>query len=115
MATAAPPICPHCGYDLMADRPIERDGLWIDPALRIATWNGQPLGLPGATFTIIYSLVKAWPAYVRTTALAERIGYEGDAPDRMVKTYIHRLRKAGLPIRNITAVGYAWHPTKEPA
>lgn len=101
-------LCPHCGYDLSADKPIERDGLWIDPATRIATWQGRPVGLPGAQFTLAYALVKAWPAYVPIAALADRIGYEGDDPANIIANYVSRLRKAGLPIRTVHGVGYAW-------
>jgi|GEM_PF-5913712 len=107
-----PPICPHCGYDLKQDRPIERDGIRLHPATHSVWWQGVRMHLSPAQFTLLNSIVKGTPDVMSVGMLAERIGYEGDDPGNNVNVHIARIRRKliGIPIKAIWRRGYAWRP-----
>lgn len=105
-------ICPHCGYDLKADKPIERDDVRIEPFTRRVWWKGNEHRLSPVEFIMLSGLVKASPQCLGAETLADRIGYEGDDPDNNIKVYAHRLRRKlpGIPLMTVWGRGYAWRP-----
>lgn len=107
-----PPICPSCGLDFTLDAPISRDGLEIDPRYREARWQGQPVRLGPAAFSILYALAKAAGRTLSHGALMERAGSEGLCIAKGASVRIAEIRRVlpGVPIKSISGEGYAWRP-----
>lgn len=112
-------VCPHCGYDLVADAPVLINDFSMNgPGFPLA-FRGKPLKLTYNEATVCWSLMKVCPAPMKTSVLAERIGSdEGKDPDGIIKVMICRIRKIlrthGLPVPIVTITrghAYAWDPT----
>lgn len=89
------PICPHCGFDLERDEPVDRAGIAIDP-FGICQFHGQPLRLTRSERQILFAIVKADGAILSRAVLAERVGYEGD--HNVVDVFLTRIRNKMKPI-----------------
>lgn len=102
-------ICPHCGADLTKDEPIERAGLSMFPYGN-ARVGGAEIKLTKAESGVLYTLLKAEGQMMPQTAIAERIGYEGDDPAGLINVHINRIRRKlaphwSVPIRSLRGVG----------
>lgn len=70
-------FCPHCGFDLANDEPMERGGLWMDPR-GLCTWRGQVVHLTRSEHIVLWSILKADGRFVTNAILNDRLGYDGD-------------------------------------
>lgn len=101
-------ICPHCGYDLSPDEPINMGGMRFDPRGDVV-WNGEHIHLQPAQRILVYSLLKERGRVLRRVVLAERMGYEGDDPGSLTETQICKLkRKYDFPIETVHGFGVRW-------
>lgn len=101
-------ICPHCGYDLVRDEPIERAGIAMQPYGAVRFHGAEVKLTPGET-AVLWALVKAGGRPLSRAILAERIGYEGDK--NTVDVHLTRIRKklaphGASPIRNLRVFGF---------
>lgn len=111
LLSPAPGCCPHCGHNLDAERRVRIGRLDYDPAGPVS-WGGAPIALTSGERIVLGSLVHARGAIVSRSAIAERMGSEGDG--NVVDVLISRLRKAlsqgGAPrgmVRTCRGRGYA--------
>jgi DNA-binding response OmpR family regulator len=107
------PICPHCGYDLADDEPVETNGVRVDPRGDV-TINGTAVHMTPPMRIILASLLKSGGRTLTIAVLAERIGYDGEIPVNNVQVHLSRLRRAlknhGMPnvIGTIHSIGVRW-------
>jgi len=89
---------------------LERDGLQVDPARRVAKRNGQPLGLSAKEFGVLELLMSAQGRVVSPEELLARGWDEAADPfSNVVKVTVSRLRrKLGDPplIETVPGAGY---------
>lgn len=105
-------FCPHCGFNLERDQPVERDGFVIDPrgAVRFC---GHPVRLTPAETQIMHTLAAADGRSVRVSTILERLGCE-DAQYNRVSVSISKIKRtltqSGIPfpIRSDWGRGYRW-------
>jgi DNA-binding response OmpR family regulator len=104
-------LCPHCGYDLIQDEPIERPEISMQP-YGDCRFHGHTVDLTRAERAILWALLKADGKPVPKTILNERCGYEGD--NNVAEVLLHRIRKKMraahpiVPIKTIWGVGVRW-------
>jgi DNA-binding response OmpR family regulator len=110
---ASVPICPHCGFNLVADRPIERDGWVIDPTGQVA-FEGAVREVKATWAGILYALA-ATPGSITTDALLNRVSDSENV--NVIAVQVSRLRRwlaeAGFPdpiysSRGRGNYGYRW-------
>lgn len=101
--------CPHCGYDLIVDMPIVVNDFAMNGAGHSLLYKGERLPLTHKEALICWALLKAYPEYVSTIVLGERIGSDADDVDNSIKVLISRIRSkfrdAGAP----PAIATGWH------
>lgn len=103
MASQAPPP------DALSEGPLR-----LDPARRLATWNGTPLSLTGIEFAVLQTLVERKGAAVSRDDISQQALGRPLAPyDRAIDVHISAIRaKLGTyadgrgPIQNVRGVGY---------
>jgi DNA-binding response OmpR family regulator len=104
------PLCPHCGYNLRQDEPIELDGFRIDPRGGVE-YLGRRIALQPNSQSFLGTLAKAAPRPVTKEVLGERFGARSE---RSIEYHLTKLRRylaaAGVPspVRNIHGFGYRW-------
>ena len=87
-----PSICPHCGYDLQQDKAIRRWPLQMDPRGSVK-WHGQTINLTPMERMVLWSLLKADGRALNKQILAQRVGYEGDNADSLMRVCVWRIRQ----------------------
>ena len=107
-------ICPSCGYNLDADKVVERDGWRIDPRVAEVEYLGKRHPLCISWVNILHCVCsRSGP--VSAEALLNRISESGDV--RVITTTISRVRRTlrcyGLPvpiagIHRHYGGGYVW-------
>lgn len=112
-----PAHCPHCGYSLVQDEPIKRDGFWID--LRGAVLSPSDdaprvvLGLTRAMVSILHTLASSSRA-VSAEILSERAGLTEHSRSSSLYVLICKMRRVferqgtKAPILTVPMVGYQW-------
>ncbi len=110
-------ICPHCGFDLVRDAPVEIGRMIIEPG---TLWiDGNRVKMTGwIPHLILHSLAKAGGRTLSKDVLMARI--DSDAIDHVLLVYISRLRSYlaphGLDGIIVTDWGKGWHfDTRHPA
>jgi DNA-binding response OmpR family regulator len=102
-------ICPHCGYNLEADKPIER-GPW-SLSLEAAYYKGARVPLTATQAAILYALARA-NRYLTAEALMNRVtDTESDDPGNLIGAHIAHIRKrlgSLSPIETGWRRGYRW-------
>lgn len=81
-------------------------------------YKGIQVPLTPSAASVCWALMKAYPAKMTTSALMERIGYEGETSDfdNIIKVHISRIRKtlreigAPNPIHTMRPHAYIWNP-----
>jgi DNA-binding response OmpR family regulator len=103
-------LCPHCGYDLEQDKPIERAGLSMFPYGNVR-FNGAEVRLTKGESAVLWTLMKAGDTPVARHIIAERYGYDGDGdPVGTVNVLLSHIKQklsvhGEPPIRNRHGVG----------
>lgn len=101
-------FCPQCGFNIKADKPVERDGWRIVPGM--AFYHGAPVALTASMATILHTLAMAAPDPVRTSVLENRSA-RGRYGNGSLKVVISELRKRLgdlSPIETVAGFGYRW-------
>lgn len=88
-----PSVCPHCGFDLAEDEPVERAGIAMQPYGEVR-FNGAAIALTKAETGVLWALMKADRPLPRPI-LSERIGHEGDG--NCIDVLICRIRRKLAP------------------
>ena len=94
-------ICPRCGYDLEADKPIRRWPLEMIPYGDVR-WYGQKIDLWPSERAVLWTLLKAEGRPLRQYVIAERIGYERDHPTNLIGVLASNIRRKCEPIAPIS-------------
>lgn len=84
-------LCPNCGYDLVADRPVAFGNIEITARDEIV-FQGRTLHLSRCQHRIVDALVRARGRGVTRSVLAERVG--GDLNDITIVKYVERVRQS---------------------
>lgn len=110
-------MCPHCGFNFEADKPIVVGKWTLWP--RYTTWGNGDIGLTPAESGVLYALAKAEGDWVAADAILNRIS---DSEDRnIIAVYVNRIRKKLgdlAPIdsdRGRCGRGYRWRRTVQVA
>lgn len=102
-------ICPHCGFDLVADEPLTIGELQSDPRGDVR-WHGRKMRLTLSERIVLHSVAKAHPNFVPRAVLADRV----DTNDNVLSVLICRIRKKlGArghipPLETVRDVGMRW-------
>lgn len=109
-----PRTCRHCGYNLIADKLIFRDGFIADPRGRVYygdTW----LRLRPVEVQILISLMREGGRTLDYEVLAARtINVRKSTPQLVLRQHVFNIRKAlkaaGVPdpVRAENRIGYYW-------
>lgn len=83
-------FCPHCGYNLVADKPVARDGWEIDPGNREVRVSGQAIKVHYSWAVILHSLASAGRIISAQTLLA-RISENENL--ETLRTQVSKLRR----------------------
>lgn len=102
-------LCPHCGFDLIQDTPINCGDMRFDPRGDII-WKGKSLRLKPALRIILGSLLKAPGRFLSREMLADRLQYEGANPANNVSVLLWQLKQVApdLPIERAWKLGARW-------
>ena len=84
-------LCPNCGYDLVADRPVSFGNIAITERDEIV-FEGRTLHLSRCQRRVVDALVRARGRGVTRSVLAERVG--GDLNDNSIVKYVERVRQS---------------------
>lgn len=106
-------MCPHCGYNLQKDEPIEL-GDWSLHEDGVS-YRGVRLLLTASQVRILYTMAKATGSVVRHEVIYNRV-LDNDVADprNNIAVQISKIRDmlagmgVSLPIENVRAVGYRW-------
>lgn len=103
------PICSRCGYNMIADTPVKRDGWDINPNGAVS-YRGQRLPMPQTWAQVLLSVARA--GFIGRSALLDRISFTEN--DNVLSAQVCKLRRSlreqGVPdpIETIHGRGYAW-------
>lgn len=110
-------ICPHCGYDLVADIPIIINDFAMNGAGYPLFYKGVDTRLTPHQALVCWTLMKSYPEAVKKTTLIERIGTETDDPLNLANVYVSKIRskfrEIGAPPSIVTLHqygAYVWDP-----
>jgi DNA-binding winged helix-turn-helix (wHTH) protein len=105
-------ICPHCGYDLVAETRIE-DGLWLyEPHVGLS-YDGRFIPLSPARALLAAALIRARGRTLSKAALLGVMGSE-DSLEGLVAIQVCHVRRAMIdagalcPIETVWGFGYRW-------
>lgn len=106
------PFCPHCGFNLEPDVPIEMGKWKLLPDM--AAFDGWPLPLTRQEASFLHTLAKAAPRSVRVETIGERISDIED-PVGLARVIACKLRKklpaAPFETKRYGEHGYVWKTT----
>ena len=89
---------------------LERAGITLDPARRVATRGGQPLDLTPKEFGVLEALLRAEGAVLSTEVLLQRVWDEQADPftNTVRVTVMNLRRKLGepAPVKTVISAGY---------
>jgi len=89
---------------------LERAGITLDPARRVATRSGQPLDLTPKEFGVLEALMRADGAVLSSEVLLERVWDEQTDPftNTVRVTVMNLRRKLGepAPVKTVISAGY---------
>lgn len=106
-------ICPHCGYSLKADQPVEQGRFRYDPREGFFV-DGTRLRVPPAVHMMLGSLMLADGRVLTRAVLHERMGCEVQDSSKMLDVYLWRARTAFRaldvtpPIDKVWGMGLRW-------
>jgi DNA-binding response OmpR family regulator len=110
-------ICPNCGTDIELDRPITINDFSMLGAGRPLFYQRKQVNLTHSEALICWSLMKAYPGFLTTDALGERLGSEVDDVNQLIRVLVCRMRRKlraiGAPNAIATMRGhhsYQWDP-----
>ncbi len=101
-------LCPHCGYDLERDAPLERDGWSL--TYNTAAYAGENVAITPSQANILYSLARANGRCLPAEILGARCS-DGTNVANIAAIQIVRIRKAlgdRAPIETKRGMGYRW-------
>jgi len=102
------------------ERPLEANGVRLEPGARSVSCDGQPVDLTTTEFDILQMLIEAAGRVLSRDVLLERLdGRESTAFDRSIDMHISHLRKklgtGTQRIRTVRGVGYQFMlPSAQP-
>lgn len=105
-------FCPHCGFSLDRDEPIERDGFTIDPRGSLS-FLGEPVRMTRAEVCLMHTVASANGRIVSRSTVGERVGDQDD-PANVASVLLCRVRKrlreisAPCPVVGVHGRGYRW-------
>jgi DNA-binding response OmpR family regulator len=106
--TDTPAFCPSCGFNIRADRPVER-GPWLITPQEVRFY-GVKTALALGECNLLHSLATAYPCAVSAEALANRASEVGSIG--AMKVRLTRIRaKLGdhhRVIETVVGQGYRW-------
>ena len=89
---------------------LERAGITLDPARRVATRSGQPLDLTPKEFGVLEALLRAEGAVLSSEVLLQRVWDEQTDPftNTVRVTVMNLRRKLGepVPLKTVISAGY---------
>lgn len=108
-------VCPNCGYDIIKDTPVQRNGFAMHGPSGPLMFGGEVVPLSRAQNNLVWTLIKAAPRPVGRDALLLRTGSE-ECTGNSVEVQMFRiraaLRKSGLEpldyVETIPRQGYRW-------
>lgn len=104
-------FCPCCGYNIEADRPIDRDGWHIEPSGSV-WFRGKFLRMRPAWATILHSIAKKADGCVSRIALLNRVTEREN--DNLLSAHVSHIKRflaergIALPIESVRGNGYRW-------
>src|SRR4051812_35921706 len=103
----SPCLCPHCGYSLKPDEPVQRGPWFVTPT--IVFYADEPVAMTPGQVTIMHTLASAGGQVVGAEALGRRVGFSED-PMSIARVLICHARKVTPrpPIQTVPRHGYRW-------
>lgn len=104
-------LCPHCGYDLIQDEPIERPEISMTPD-GDCCFHGSSVRLTWGESIVLWGILKAGGKCIPLHILAERMDYNGD--HKVTAVLLCRVRKKlrainpVVPIETVRGHGVRW-------
>lgn len=93
-------MCPGCGRDLVPDQPVIINDFSMMSEMSPLYYRGRPIKLTGSERTVLWAMLKAFPAPVSHEAILNRL--DSEAEGNVVDVYASRirakLRVVGAPI-----------------
>lgn len=83
-------VCPHCGYDLVADAPIILNDFSMLSPLSPLCFRGQPIKLTPSERCVAWTIFKSYPRAVTIDVILDRL--DSDAEGNVVDVYLSRIR-----------------------
>lgn len=105
MTTTPQPICPHCGYSLHRDEPIERDGWRIPPYGGVTGPGGVAVYLTPQQTELLHAIA-AVQRPLSPHALSSRIDAQSGNHVQVCLTRIRKACKAAGVAVPFAALGY---------
>lgn len=102
-------FCPHCGFNLETDAPIERDGWTV--SLGEVRHNGRVVKLTVCERGFLYTLARAAGRPVKPTTIAARISLTPNYDDpNLAYVMAKRIRRRlpHPPFETVFKSGYRW-------
>jgi DNA-binding response OmpR family regulator len=102
-------MCPHCGYNLEADKPLTR-GRWVLSQDRTYL-DGDLLTIRRACSALLYAVAKGDGRIVSKDALVNRISESATSTSNLVDVYTCALRKRlgdDYPFHHHARLGLSW-------
>lgn len=102
-----PHYCPHCGYNLQADKPLEF-GPWHLTA-ELISFNGFNLKLSKTEASIVYTIAAGKGRPISIATIAARTSESENLNN--ITVLVHRARRKSndtLPIETVHGRGYRW-------
>jgi DNA-binding response OmpR family regulator len=98
-------MCPHCGYDLLADQPVIINNFAMLSARSPLSYMGKPIKLTHAERSLCWTLMKAFPRPVRRDVILDRM--DSEALGNVIDVHLSRIRKKlrtiGAPVPFVAA------------
>lgn len=112
-------ICPHCGFNLIHDRLMIKDGYILDPRGQVF-YGEKQIKLTATELHILATIMKNDGRTMEYSTLSARTVNARRSDDRLLlRQHIHNMRKkmaeaeAPFPIKPEQGVGYYWNVDKE--
>jgi DNA-binding response OmpR family regulator len=105
-------FCPSCGFNLVSDKTIARDGFLLDPR-GSAAYRGRDIDLTSGEALLLHAIAAQHGRVVPSATLGQRIS-DSEDPRNVAQVFICRVRQklhgAALPVpfHNVRGRGYAW-------
>lgn len=116
---SGPRICSHCGFDLVSDRLIIRDGFVLDPRGRLY-FGEHPILLSKVEFQIVATIMKGSGRTIEYSTLIERhCNAKRTSYQLLIRQHTHNIKakfkraEAPYPLRVDYGIGLFWKVDEE--